>query len=129
MPRPPFPVHLGVKRIVLFFTLTLIVCASLSAAEIDPKLDRAVRDSVPVCEGLEITYAELALKLPQRFTGALVNLKTPKGGVCDGVLAAVFSPTGGFFLGAPWLIEAEEGTITEKLKAFTWRNMQLNVDV
>jgi protein-disulfide isomerase len=127
MRRRPGPVHLGVKRLLLF-TLTLFVCASLSAVEVDPKLDRAVRAAVPVCEGLEITYDELPLKLPQRFTGTLVNMKS-KSGTCDGSLVAVVSPTNGFFLGSPWLIEGEEGTIEQKLKAFTWRNMQENMTV
>jgi protein-disulfide isomerase len=128
MPRPRAAVPLGVKRLLLF-TLTLSACASVLAMDVDPKLDRAVRDSVPVCPELKITYDELPLKLPQRFTGALVNMKSSRPS-CDGALAAVLSPTGGFFLGAPWLIEGEEGsTIEEKLKAFTWRNMQENMSV
>jgi len=127
MPRPLRPVHLGVKRL-LPFTLTLIVCASLAAVEVDPKLDRAIRDSAPVCADLAITYGEVPVKLPQRFTGVLVNLKS-KSGACDGALVAVASPTGGFYLGAPWLIEREEGSVEQKLKAFSWRNMQENMSV
>lgn len=127
MPRPPLPVHLGVKRLLLF-TLTLLACSSLLAIELDPKLDRAVREAAPVCNGLEITYEASPVKLPPRFTGALVTMKSPSG-ACDGALVAVLSPTGGFYLGAPWLIENEEGTIEQKLKAFAWRNMQENVSV
>lgn len=127
MPRPPRPVHPGVKRTFLF-ALTLLAAPSLLAVDVDPKLDRAVRDSIPVCHGLEISYDELPLRLPQRFTGALVNMKSTSG-ACDGALVAALSPTGGFFLGTPWLIEKEEGTIEQKLKSFTWRNMQENVGV
>jgi protein-disulfide isomerase len=111
---------------LLLPTLTLFVCASALAIDVDPKLDRAVRDAVPVCGDMKITYDTLDLKLPQRFTGAVVNMASPRPS-CEGSLVAVLSPTGGFYLGAPWLIEGEEGTIEEKLKAFTWRNMHENM--
>ncbi|HKR65665.1 MAG TPA: thioredoxin domain-containing protein, partial [Thermoanaerobaculia bacterium] len=108
-------------------SLTLLLCASTYAIDVDPKLDKAVRDAVPVCSDLTLTYDELPMKLPQRFTGTVVNMKS-KRGACEGALVAVLSPTGGFFMGAPWLIEGEEGATTEdKLKAFIWRNMQENM--
>jgi thioredoxin family protein len=124
MPRPSTAVPLRVKRLLLLtLTLTFFGCASVLAMDVDPKLDRAVRDSVPVCSDMKITYDTLELKLPQRFTGAVVNMASSRSS-CEGALVAVLSPTGGFFLGAPWLIEGEEGaTVEEKLKAFTWRNM------
>lgn len=126
MPRPSVPVHLRVKRLLLL-TLTLTVSTSLLAVDVDPKLDRAVRDSVPVCSDLKITYDTLDLRLPQRFTGVVVNMASTRSS-CEGALVAVLSPTGGFFLGSPWLIEGDEGTtIEEKLKTFTWRNMQENM--
>jgi hypothetical protein len=68
------------------------------------------------------------LKLPQGFSGVMVNMASAKPS-CEGALIAVVSPTNGFFLGSPWLIEGEEGSIEEKLKAFTWRNMHETVTV
>jgi len=126
MRRLLVPVDLPVKRLIPV-TLTLVLCASVLAMDVDPKLDRAVRDSVPVCGDSKITYDELPFKLPPRFTGALVAV-TSSHSSCEGAFVAVLSPTGGFFLGSPWLIENDEGaTAEEKLKAFTWRNMQENV--
>jgi protein-disulfide isomerase len=107
--------------------LTLVLCAPAFAADIDPKLDKAIRAALPVCEGMTVKYSEVPVKLPQRFTGTLVEVESPRH-TCDGQYIAALSPTGGFFLGSPWPIANEEGTnIPEKLKNFTWRNLQTTV--
>ncbi|HEX2122777.1 MAG TPA: thioredoxin domain-containing protein [Thermoanaerobaculia bacterium] len=113
------------KRYILTFFCTLFVCASALAFEVDPKLDRAVRAALPVCADSTIAYSELPASLP-RFTGALVRVES-KRPACAGQLSALLSPTGGFYLGIPWPIANEPGTIEEKLKSFTWRNMQMNI--
>ena len=41
-----------------------------------------------------------------------------------GQWVAVTSKEGGFFLGIPWFLDGVQGTLEEKLKAFTWQNMQ-----
>ncbi len=130
--RPFIP---RVKRSFLL-TLTLFVCAPLLAADpsapsagLDPKLDRAVRAAIPVCAEVKVEYSDLPMRLPERFTGAIVTMDSTQSS-CKGQLAAVLSPTGGFFLGNPWPIADEEGaTIEEKLKNFAWRNLQENVTV
>jgi len=110
-------------------TLTLFVCAPLFADGLDPKLDRAVKAALPVCADLQVEYSELGLKLPERFVGTVVKMQS-KQNSCQGQLAAVLSPTGGFYLGSPWPIESEEGkTVEEKLTNFTWRNLHENVTV
>ncbi|MGZ8711193.1 MAG: DsbA family protein, partial [Thermoanaerobaculia bacterium] len=119
---PPFTFL--VNRSILL-TLTLVLCAP-AFADVDPKLDKAVREALPVCEGAKIAYAETGMKLPQRFSGTVVQIESPRH--CAGQYVAVLSPTGGFYLGSPWPIENEEGkTLEEKLKNFTWRNLQTNV--
>lgn len=124
--RPP-TVQLGVKS--LFTALTLLLCAPAFAGDVDPKLDRAVRDSLPICEGSTVTFDELNVKLPPRFTGKMVKIESPNH-VCDGQFAAIVSPAGNLLVGAPWLIEGEEGrTPQDKLKSFAWRNMQEVVEV
>ncbi|MEA2463956.1 MAG: hypothetical protein QOJ98_1703 [Acidobacteriota bacterium] len=130
MSVPPATVQPGVKSL-LFSALALLVCAPLFAADVDPKLDRAVRDALPVCKDAKITYSELPLKLPARFTGKLVRSESASHShTCDAQLAAVLSPSGNIFVGSPWPIADEEGkTLEEKLTNFTWRNMQENVTV
>jgi protein-disulfide isomerase len=130
MPPSPPTVQPGVKSL-LFSALTLLVCAPLFAADVDPKLDRAVRDALPVCKDAKITYSDLTLKLPARFTGKLVRVESPGDNhTCDAQLAAVVSPAGNVFVGSPWPIADEEGkTLEEKLTNFVWRNMQENVTV
>ncbi|HEY0371454.1 MAG TPA: thioredoxin domain-containing protein [Thermoanaerobaculia bacterium] len=111
----------------ILLTLTLVLCAPVFAANVDAKLDAAVRASLPVCSDAVVSYDELPIKLPQRFTGVMVEVKS-KYHSCEGQYVAVLSPTGGFYLGSPWPIAQEEGVSYEdKLKNFAWRNMQTNL--
>ena len=121
MSRLLAPVPPGVK--ILTFVLTLAVSASAFAIDVDPKLDRAVRELLPVCDNATIKYDELQVKLPPRFTGVLVTSEAERY-ACNESLAAITAPSGALFVGSPWPIATEEGaTIEEKLKNFTWRNM------
>ena len=126
MTRAGTPVSPRVKRLLLTATALFTATAAL-AADVDPKLEKAVRDSVPVCAGTTVSFDELPVKLPARFKGTLVRLDSKRAS-CTGQYAGVLSPTGGFYLGMPWVIENEDGaTVEEKLKNFTWRNMQINI--
>jgi hypothetical protein len=111
-----------VKRL-LPLALTLSVCAPLFALDVDPKLDRAVRDAIPVCGDAKLSYEALPTKLPPRFTAAVATVDSSRA-VCSGQYVGVLAPSGAFFLGSPWPIADEEGkSIEEKLQAFIWRNM------
>lgn len=126
MSRPLPPVPAGVK-FFLTLALTLFVCAPAFAIDVDPNLDRAVRELMPVCLDATVAYEELSVKLPPRFTGTLVTIKNERHS-CDASLAGIVAPSGSLFLGTPWPISAEEGkTIEEKLKNFAWRNMHENM--
>ncbi|MEO8378843.1 MAG: thioredoxin domain-containing protein [Acidobacteriota bacterium] len=107
----------------ILLTLTLVVCAPLFAIDVDPKLDKAIRASLPVCADAKVSYEAVPLKLPAHFTGVMVEIKSERP-TCGGQMIAALSPTGGLFLGSPWPIEGEEGnTVEEKLAAFTVRNL------
>ena len=123
------PVHFDVKRSILI-TLSLVLCAPLFAIDVDPKLDQAVRASLPVCSAeAKIAYDTLKLSLPQGFRGVNVKIDTEHP-TCGGQYTAITSANGGFFLGSPWPIASEEGaTVEEKLRAFTARNMREAMDV
>jgi protein-disulfide isomerase len=140
MPPPFSAVPHGVKPLLLT-ALTLVLGAPAFAADFDPKIDRAIREALPVCNGAKVTYGELPVKLPPRFTGKSVIVGSANhddanhdhsnhNHGCEGQYAAVVSPAGNLFLGAPWPIAGEEGkTPMEKLQAFAWRNMRENVTV
>lgn len=116
------------KRSILL-TLTLVLCAPLFAIDVDPKLDKAVRELLPVCADAKITFAESPVKLPERFRGTLVMMESPRAS-CNGQYVAVLSPVNGVFLGSPWGFAEEEGTTPEqKLHNFTMRNLQESMDV
>ena len=122
MPRTPVPVPLRVKRSILL-TLALSATLPLFAIDVDPKLDKAIRASVPVCAGVKLTYEASPMKMPQGFKAVMVKMEGGRPS-CGGQLVAVTSPNGGFFLGQPWPIESDEGnTPEEKLKNFTYRAM------
>lgn len=126
MPRTLPTVSSPVKRSILV-TLTLALTASVFAVDVQPKLDEAIRQALPVCPEATVKYSESPAKLPPRFNGTLVQVEDPSN-LCSGHYLAVVSPTGGLFLGSPWTIADEEGSgIPEKLKNFTWRNMGQNV--
>ena len=111
----------------ILLTLTLVLCAAPAFGAVDAKLDKAIREALPVCDGATVTYGESPVKLPQRFTGTLVTVEG-KSHSCEGQYIAVLSPMGGFFLGSPWPIADQEGaSIEAKLTNFAWRNMQLIV--
>jgi protein-disulfide isomerase len=105
----------------------LFVCLPLFAIDVDPKVDKAIRDSLPVCGDAKVSYEAYPPKLPTGFKAVVVTIASARAS-CEGQFVAVTSPTGGLFVGAPWAIDGEEGkTIEEKLKAFTWRNLQENM--
>ena len=129
MPSAFAAVPHGVKP-VLLAALTLVLCAPAFAADFDPKVDRAIREALPICGDAKVTYVDLPVKLPPRFTGKAVTMDGGASHGCAGQFAAVVSPAGNVFLGAPWPLAGEEGkTPMDKLKAFAWRNMQENVTV
>jgi hypothetical protein len=126
MPRPLRAVSPAVKRLFLL-TTALLACSAAFADEIDPKLDRAVREALPICADAKVSYQELGVKLPARFKGTLVRVESARPS-CEGAYAAVTTPLGGFYLGMPMPIGDTEGaTIEEKLKNYIWQGMHMNV--
>jgi protein-disulfide isomerase len=120
------------KRTVLFLVLAL-AAASVLAADVpaktataaDEKIDRAIRDSLPLCSGSKIMQADLQHAVPSNMTATLVRVESERPS-CNGQYVGVVSKEGGFYLGTPWFLDGEQGSIEEKLKSFTWRNMQEN---
>jgi protein-disulfide isomerase len=125
MPALPRPVSPRVKRILLL-ACALLTATAAFAAEVDAKLDKAIRDSLPVCDGAKVTFTEMQIKLPARFKGAVVQVASDNHR-CDQQAAGVIAPSGAFYFGMPWTLAEETGTIEEKLKSFFWRNFQMNV--
>jgi protein-disulfide isomerase len=114
-----------VKR-VLPFIAALAFSSAAVASEVDPKLDAAVREALPVCAGATVAFDKAPLTLPAGYSSAVVRTESPDH-FCDSQYVAVFSPAGGFFLGIPWVLQRESGaTVEVKLQNFMWRNLQEN---
>jgi protein-disulfide isomerase len=124
-PACSLPFHPRVKRLIL--ACSLLACSNAFAVNVDPKIDRAVHDALPVCSDSKVSYDEMSFKLPARFNGTIVRVESQRPS-CQGLYAAITSPTGGFYFGLPLTIGQQEGTtVEEKLKNFIWQNMQMNV--
>lgn len=122
MPRPPAPVSVRVNRL-LIPALTLALSASAFAVDVDPRMDKAVRAALPVCGDAKVKYEASPVKMPPGFKSVLVQIESARP-ACSGQMIAVMTGTGGFFLGSPWPIADEPGTIEEKLAGFTLRNLR-----
>jgi protein-disulfide isomerase len=127
MPAPSGAVSPRVKRILLASVLLLSSTAAM-AVDVDPKLEKAVRDSLPVCSGATVTFAELATKLPPRFKGVAVKVESTDHR-CDHQAVGIVAPSGNYYVGLPpWTISDAEGkSAAEKLQSFIWKNLQMNV--
>ena len=124
MPPPPRPVSPRVKPYLL--ACALLVSTAASAVEVDPKLEKAIRDSLPVCAGAKVTFEELQVKLPARFKGTLAKVSS-ENHYCDQQVAGILSPAGTFYAGMPWNITGAEGTsFQDKIKNFVWQNFGMN---
>ncbi|MBV8519925.1 MAG: thioredoxin domain-containing protein [Acidobacteria bacterium] len=125
MSRPLGIVPTRVKRTVLL-CLTL-AATPLFAVDVDPKLEKIIREALPVCADTTVKFEELPVKLPPRFSGLVVRTES-KRHACEEQLVSITSPTGGFFLGQPWPLANEEGAnVEEKLRSFTYRNLQESI--
>ena len=120
------------RTTVLLLSLVLAAGAAFAAdvpqktaSPANDKLDRAIRDSIPLCNGSKVMQAELDHPLPAGMKATLVRIEADRAS-CNGQYVGVTTLSGGFYLGTPWFLDGEQGTIEEKLKSFTWRNMQEN---
>jgi len=90
----------------------------------DAKVEKMIKEALPVCEGLKLKYGEMVHVLPDNLKGFVVVADSPRAS-CVGQYLAVTSRQGGFYFGVPWFLDDEkEGTIEEKLKRFTTNHMQ-----
>src|SRR5437762_4129121 len=92
----------------------------------DAKLERMIRDSLPVCTDMKLQYTDMVHKLPDNLTGLVVLTQSPRSS-CAGQFLSVTSREGGFYFGVPWFLDDEKtGTLEQKLQHFTWEHMQEN---
>lgn len=92
----------------------------------DEKVSRAIRDSVMQCNGSQIMQGDFDHPLPAGMKATLIEIQSDRP-QCKSQYVGVVTSSGGFYLGLPWFIDEQKGTIEEKLKAFMWQHMQENV--
>jgi protein-disulfide isomerase len=119
------------KRISILAAALLAATAAIAAdsttrsTALDAKTEKLVRESLPVCGDVKLSAEPLGRKLPDGLSGTVVKAESDRP-QCAGQFLAVTSRAGGFYLGAPWFLDAKGETLEEKLKTFTWERLQAN---
>jgi protein-disulfide isomerase len=129
------PVSLDDKimKTTVFAALLLTAALPLAAQEAEtpsaPKLsqraEQLISDSLPTCDAEHtVKRSGLVHKLPNNMVGTVIRVES-KRSACEGQWVAVISNEGTFYMGVPWFLDNVEGqTLEEKLKAFTYKNLQ-----
>lgn len=108
----------------------IVAATAVLAAEqpagtpLDEKSEKLVRQSIALCSDLKFTRTDFPAKMPAGMTASVVRIDSSKP-QCQGQFVMATTSTGGFYLGLPWMLTDVPGdSIEEKLKNFTWTNMQ-----
>jgi protein-disulfide isomerase len=116
------------KKLVFLFAASIATAAFAADApapkvEVDPKVDRLIHDTLPVCAGSTISYSAMEHKLPEGMKGVVVKIDGRPS--CAGQLVAITSRQGGFYLGLPWFLDnvRDQPTLEAKLSTFTQEAM------
>ena len=98
--------------------------AEKPAPALGARADKLIKDALPTCSEA-VTESRVALQhaLPTNMVGAVVRLAS-KHQACEGQWVAIISNEGGFFMGTPWFLDGQEGTLEQKLKDFTMQYMK-----
>lgn len=118
------------KRLLLTIP-ALLLATSVVADEAKPavpslgaRAEKLIAETLPVCSVASTpTRNALVHKLPNNMVGNVVQVDSARG-ACQGQWVTIRSNEGGFYMGIPWFLDEVQGTLEEKLKAFTWKNMQ-----
>jgi len=135
MPRADVPFRDAVKRSLLLFAIAITAAAAFAeepppppAPKLGERADKMVQEGLPVCaEKSDAAFSGLVHKLPVNLTGEVIRVDS-KRPACAGQWVAITSSQGGFFLGIPWFLDGMTGTPEQKLRKFTWENLQQNME-
>ena len=135
MPDIDVPFAQAVKRSLALLVLAFTAFAAFGqepppppAPKLGDRVDKLIQEGLPVCaDKVDTAYSGLVHKLPVNLTGEVIRIDS-KRAQCAGQWVAVASREGGFFMGIPWFLDGLTGTPEQKLKKFTWDNLQQNME-
>jgi hypothetical protein len=107
-----------------FLSLIALSASGFGAETAAPQSDRIetlIKQSLPVCGDMKVRREKFERKMPPNMTAAAVIAESSRG-ACAGEWLSV-STGRSFYLGQPWFLDGETGTIAEKVKNFGWKYM------
>jgi protein-disulfide isomerase len=120
------------RHTVKLIPLALLVAAAAVAADVpqpvrlSDQVEKLIKDALPVCaEEATVSRGAVQHTLPTNMVATVVRVQS-KRQACEGQWLGIVSNEGGFYMGIPWFLDEETGTLEEKLKNFGWKNLQQN---
>jgi protein-disulfide isomerase len=117
---------------ILIAILTLSAAAAFAAdvpaaPKLNERSEKLLRDALPACSAeTTVDRQSLMHKLPPNMTGIVVRVDS-KRAACQNQWVGITTAEGDFYMGIPWFLDDTAGTPEERLKAFSWKAMQENV--
>ena len=124
--------HSPLRHTVKLIPLALLFAAAAIAADVPPpaplsdQVEKLIKDALPVCsEEVTVSRGTTQHPLPSNMVATVIRVQS-KRPACEGQWLGIVSNEGGFYMGIPWFLDEEKGTLEEKLKNFGWKNLQQN---
>ena len=119
------------KRILI--AITALSAVAVFAADVPPapklndRSEKMLQEALPTCAAeMTLDRSGLMHKLPTNMTGVVLRVDS-KRAACQSQWVGISTAEGDFYMGIPWFLDDTAGTPEERLKAFTWKAMQENV--
>jgi protein-disulfide isomerase len=95
-------------------------------ARLSDQVEKLIKDALPVCsEEAVVSRGTTSHPVPLNMVVTVIRVQS-KRQACEGQWLGIVSNEGGFYMGIPWFLDEEKGTLEEKLKDFGWKNLKQN---
>lgn len=112
----------SVKRFLAILTFSAAAASATFAQSGSAVSDSVVRSLTHCSTAATISREPWDIRLPSGIKAEVITVESDSP-YCGGQHAALSMPSGRYYLGAPWLLNAYQGTREEKLKAFGWERL------
>jgi hypothetical protein len=122
----PFGDTVKLIPLALLFASVAVAADVPQPARLSDPVEKMIKEALPVCsEETTVSRASAPHPLPSNMVATFIRVQS-KRVACEGQWLGIASSQGGFYMGIPWFLDEEKGTLEEKLKNFGWKNLQQN---